>query len=277
MKLLWITQILAIIRLELGKSFFSKRAWWIYALASFPLLIFGGHSIDMIRRHRPCDFGQDMNIFATIFQLLDLRAVVFFGCLGIFMNLFRGEQLDRSLHYYFLAPVRREVLVIGKYFAGLLAAMVIFTTSVALQWTAMQLHFPSSTIMTYLRDGHGWSHVASYAAATMLGCVGYGSVFMLAGAMFKNPIIPAAVVALWEGINPFLPGVLQKFSVIYYLKSLCPIEADANIEPPFSMLVVNADPISPAIAIFGMLAFTALVLVVAALQVRRMEINYGTE
>jgi hypothetical protein len=40
---------------------------------------------------------------------------------------------------------------------------------------------------------------------------------------------------------------------------------------------VNADPISPEIAVPGILLFTVLVLVVAALRVRRMEINYGTD
>ena len=41
----------------------------------------------------------------------------FFGCLGIFMNLFRGEMLDKTLHFWFLMPVRREVLLAGKYVA----------------------------------------------------------------------------------------------------------------------------------------------------------------
>jgi hypothetical protein len=111
----------------------------------------------------------------------------------------------------------------------------------------------------------------------MLACVGYGSVFLAAGALFRNPIIPAAVVLFWEGLNPFLPAVLQKVSVIYYLKSLCPIEVPPQVGPPFSFLAVNADPVSPAVAIPGLLLFTAVVLLIAAVQVRRMEINYGTE
>ena len=98
MKMLWITQILAIVRLELRKTFFAKRGLWIYLLAMLPVVIFAGHSIEMMVRNRPCDFGQDTNIFATVFQLLNLRLVFFFGCLGIFINLFRGEVLDRSLH-----------------------------------------------------------------------------------------------------------------------------------------------------------------------------------
>ena len=49
------------------------------------------------------------------------------------MNLFPGEMLDKSLHFYLLTPVRREVLLAGKYLAGLIATTLIFTTSTALQ------------------------------------------------------------------------------------------------------------------------------------------------
>ncbi len=277
MKTLWLTQIAAVIRLEMRKTFLARRGLWIYFLALMPLILFGGHTWITLKRHQSCDFGQDTNIFAGVFQLLDLRLVLFFGCLGIFMNLFRGEMLDRSLHFYFLSPVRREVILAGKYLAGLLAAVVIFTSSTILQWVVLYAHFPLSTILSYLKDGNGWSHLMSYIGVTILGCVGYGSLFVLAGALFKNPIFPAAGVLIWEGINPFLPSLLQKFSVIYYLKSLCPIDAPPDVPPPFALMIVNAEPISPEIAIPGILLFTVLVLVVAAMRVRRMEINYGTD
>jgi len=277
MKTLWLTQIAAVIRLEMRKTFFSRRGLWVYLLAFAPLLIFGGHSIVMtfIKRH-PCDMGQDTNIFAGVFQVLDLRLIIFFGCLGIFMNLFRGEVLDRSLHFYFLAPIRREVLVIGKYLTGIIAALAIFTTSTVLQWIAMYAHFPMVMVWSYLRDGNGWSHLAAYAETSALGCVGYGSVFLLMGALFRNPIFPAAGILIWESVNAFVPPLLQKFSVIYYLKSLCPIEAPPDMGP-FSLLVVNAEPIAPGIAVTGILLFTILVVVIAAVQVRRMEISYSTD
>src|SRR5215469_10630242 len=79
------------------------------------------------------DTGRDSVMFAGVFQFFFLRLVVFFGCLGIFMNLFRGEVLDRSLHFYFLSPIRRDVLMAGKFLAGLLATCVIFVTSEVLQ------------------------------------------------------------------------------------------------------------------------------------------------
>jgi ABC-type transport system involved in multi-copper enzyme maturation permease subunit len=274
---LWITQILAVLRLEMRKTFLSKRGFWIYLLAFLPVVLFTGKSIVEIRMHRAGDFGQDTNIFATIFQLFYLRLAIFFGCLGIFMNLFRGEILDRSLHYYFLAPIRREVLLAGKFLAGVIATCLIFTTSTVLQIAGLYLSHGWRVFSDYLINGNGISHIAAYLGATVLACIGYGSIFLAAGVVFRNPLIPAAVILVWESINSILPSLLQKFSVIYYLKSLCPIQIIPESGGFFAMLSINVDPMPPYIAIPGLLLVSALVLVAASFQVRRMEINYATE
>ncbi len=52
-------------------------------------------------------------------QLYYVRLGIFFGCLGIFSRLIRGEMIERSLHYYLLSPVRREVILLSKFFRGL--------------------------------------------------------------------------------------------------------------------------------------------------------------
>jgi hypothetical protein len=54
-------------------------------------------------------------VFAGLFHFYYLRLGIFFGCVGIFSNLFRGEMLEKTLHYYYLTPLRRELLVAGKY------------------------------------------------------------------------------------------------------------------------------------------------------------------
>jgi ABC-type transport system involved in multi-copper enzyme maturation permease subunit len=230
-----------------------------------------------LRSHRPCDMGLDTNIFATVFQFFYLRLAIFFGCLGIFMNLFRGEVLDKSLHFYFLAPIRRDVLLAGKFLTGLLVAILVFCTSTLVQFFALYWHFPSNAVQDYLFRNNGLSHLTAYVGVTALACIGYGSVFLAAGILLRNPIIPAAVILVWEASNSFLPAVLQKLSVIYYLKSLCPIEVPPQVPPPFALLAVNPDPISPMIAIPGLLLLSAVVLVLASLRIRHMEISYGTE
>ena len=225
------------------------------------------------------DLGEESVMFAGVFQFFFLRLAIFFGCLGIFMNLFRGEVLDKSLHFYFLSPIRREVLMTGKFLAGLLATCTIFVTSELLQTAAFLWHFDDRTRDLYLYGHHGLEHAVIYVGVTVLACIGYGAFFLVAGMLFRNPIIPAAAVLIWEGINPFLPGILKQISVIYYLKSLCPVEIPVSPGTPslFALLISNADPISPALAIGGILIVALIALFVSSVQVRRMEINYSTE
>ncbi len=231
-----------------------------------------------IDRQDRCNVEKDSAIFATVFQFFYLRLAVFFGCVGIFMNLFRGEMLDKSLHFYLLAPMRREVLLAGKYFAGLFAAVVIFTLGTALQIAALSWHFEPGQVAAYMH-ATGWSDIASYLGVTALACAGYGSIFLAAGLVFKNPIIPATAVMLWEGINLFLPAALKKISVIYYLQALCPTVAapESDINPLLRLLISSAEPPAAWLALTGLAVVTLIVLAVAGLRARQLEINYGTE
>jgi ABC-type transport system involved in multi-copper enzyme maturation permease subunit len=274
---LWFAQILAVIRLEWKKTFFARRGFWIYILALMPLALFTIHTIFDITRHHSSDFGESTNIFATVFQFFYLRLAIFFGCVGIFMNLIRGEMLDRSLHFYFLAPIRREVLMAGKFLAGLFAAAVIFGTSTILQLVAVYADFDPPTIQEFVYRGDGLHHLFAYLGVTVLACVGYGSVFLAAGVLMRNPIIPAAIMLVWESINSFLPAFLQKFSIIYYLKSLCPVEVPPQVPPPFALLAVNPDPASPLVAIPSLILLSALVVLWSGYKIRRLEISYSTD
>jgi ABC-type transport system involved in multi-copper enzyme maturation permease subunit len=217
-------------------------------------------------------------IFATTFQTYFLRLAIFFGCVGVFTNLIRGEMLDKSLHFYLLTPMRREVLLAGKYLAGLLATVVIFTASAGLQYLAMLWRFDHAIIAEYFA-GPGWREVFSYLAVTVLACVGYGSVFLAAGMFFRNPIIPTAVVLLWEGVNAFLPAALKKISLIFYLQSLSPVVAlpDAKLPALWRLLISTTDPVKPAFAVVGIFVFTFAVLVSAAFRARKLEINYNAD
>ena len=356
---LWYTQILSVVRLEMKKTFFSKRGLWVYLLAFAPVALYMVNSVHTIRqrqrlvqlaaehpisqeafnsiktgltrdqvvsklgepywqrtqyhhrgdgkkhsfvfyrytdgskeityhfeddkltwidRRNPQRLSQSQLIFATSFQFYFLRLAVFFGCVGIFVNLFRGEMLDKSLHFYMLTPMRREVLLAGKYLAGLLATVVIFTSSTALQWWAMLWQFESSVIVEFVA-GPGWTQFAAYLGVTALACIGYGSIFLAVGLLFGNPIIPAAVVLLWESANPFLPPLLKKASMIYYLQSLCPVTAapDKNMPPLINLLISPTEPATTLAAATCIGLLTLIVLVLASRVARRLQINYGTD
>ncbi len=268
-------QIGGVMRLELKKAFLSKRGWWIYFLALGPVAVTVLHwLIEGRLGHRAGrhSIGEDSIIFAAMFMFYYLRAGIFFGCMGIFSNLFRAEMLEKTLHYYFLTPLRRELLVAGKYLAGLVVAVVLFGSSVALAFLTIGRHFgPSWT--DYLLHGPGLGQLGSYVLVTVLACIGYGAVFLMSGLFFKNPMIPAAVVWVWENLNPFLPTLLKKISVIFYLKSLCPVEVP--IPPPFNVMVVDADPTPFCVAVPGLLLLSLIFLAYAGISARTTEINYG--
>jgi hypothetical protein len=272
---LWRSQVSAILRLEIKKNFLARRGLWIYLLAAAPTVLLWAHAFLNLRDGRKCDLGRDSLIFATIFQFFYLRLAIFFACVGVFMRLFRGEMIEKSLHYYLLAPVRREVLLAGKYLAGVLTTSVIFCTATALSLAAILAHAPRQAAEQYLFAGGGMGHVLAYIGTAALACVGYGGVFLVMGFLFRNPVVPAALVLIWESLNPFLPAMLKKISVIFYLQSLCPIPVPAQGD--FAFLAVLAEPTPAYIAVPGLLLLTAAGLFLAARQVRKLEINYGTE
>ncbi len=221
---------------------------------------------------------EDRRIFAGVFQYFYLRLAIFFGCLGIFMNLFRGELLDKTLHFWFLAPARREILLAGKYGAGLIASIVIFAGGALLCFGVLLWTHDPVEVQAYWQNA-GMVHAFWYAIAAVFACVGYGSVFLAAGLLMRNPIIPAAVLLAWESVNGFLPELLQKLSVLHYLQSLCPVSAPADQSMPaiLQLLLAPAAPAARIGAILGLLAVTAFVLSLACLAIRRMQVSYSTE
>lgn len=269
---LWIAQVAGILRLEMRRTLFSRRRWWMYLMFLAPALLTFGHSLQVMARGRwRCTVGEDGMVYAAIFQFFYLKLAIFFGCLGIFSNLFRGPVLEKTLHYYLLVPVRREVVLAGKYVSGLFAAVVLFGSSAALAFFGIFLHFGQG-FRDFFWHGPGLAHLLWYLAVMALACVGYGAVFLAAGLMFRNPMFAGAAVMVWEAINGYLPETLQKFSVIFYLKSLCPVQVPFN--GPLALIAVVPEPVPAWLAVPGLLVVSLLVLMYAAARVRRIEVSY---
>jgi ABC-type transport system involved in multi-copper enzyme maturation permease subunit len=268
-------QLGTIIRLELGKNLRSWRGLWLFLLALLPVLPIGLHSLDaMLRpsgnRHL---FDEDTSVLAGIFQLYYLRLGIFFGCLGLFTRLFRGEMMERSLHHYLLSPVRRELLTLGKFLAGLIISVTTFGTAVVLAFVLMYLHHGAEA-RAFVLGGPGLGHLGSYLLITVLACLGYGALFLLLGLLARNPILPAVPILVWESINHILPTSLKFVSVVFYLEPLLPVEVPPSNEV-LSFFAVPADPVSVYVALPGLVLVSSAILLAACLRARRTEINYA--
>lgn len=266
---LWASQLAAILRIELRKSLWMRRSIWIYLLALAPAGMIGLHAL--LDHNHNASLQDDTAVLAGIFQFYYLRLGIFFGCMGLFTWLFRGEVVEKSLHYYFLAPLRRELLVLGKFLAGLIASVYIFGLSVLLSFAFMYGHFgPAGRAFVF--DGPGLGHLSAYLGVTVLACIGYGSLFLALSLVFKNPILPGIFVLLWETFHAVLPSLLQKLSVMFYLKQLCPVSIPP--EGLMALFTVVAEPVSAWIAVPGLLCLCTAILVFACLRIRRTEISY---
>ena len=268
---IWSRQLSTIVRMEIGKSMFRWRSAWIYLLAFAPVAIIAIH---FFVDHPGRDMHEDIVVLGGIFQFYYLRLAIFFGCLHIFTRLIRGEMIERSLHYYLLAPVRREILVLGKFIAGVFTSATVFCTAVFLATALMYLHFGSRGLQ-FLTDGPGAYHMKAYLGITVLACLGYGAVFLALSMVFKNPMIPAVIFFGWEAINPLLSPFLQKLSITFYLRHLVPVDVPA--QGIFALLTVVAEPVPAWAAALGVITLTSAVLFVACILVRTLEISYTTE
>tara|TARA_R110002072_G_scaffold247353_2_gene406490 strand:- start:39131 stop:40006 length:876 start_codon:yes stop_codon:yes gene_type:complete len=270
---LWLRQGIAIFSIESARILFSRRALPACILALLPILVFASAVYGSILQGDSV-FGTIENgrrAFGFIFSSLILGAVIFLGSAGIFTTLFRGEILERSIHYYLLTPVRREVLIAGKFLAGLACAFLLFGLSTVASFLLMYLTHGTGPLFTDLNNGIVLQQSGQYLGITLLACMGYGAIFMTTGLLFRNPLIPVVVIAGWEFIHFVLPPALKIFSVIYYLKGLLPIPMDEG-----SLAIIVAPP--PLwVSIVGMLVLSSVALAAAVVVLKKMELRYTEE
>lgn len=251
----------AVVVVELRKILAGRRIATVALLAGLPVVV-----VCLVAFNAPRLTGADaQRYFGNIYSVAVLGATVFFGCALVFTRLFRGEILRRSLHFYLLAPVRREVLTAAKYVAGLLAVYALFGGVTVL------VH---PLFMGIVDAGPGGGGPAAaemfrYLAITLLGCTAYGAVFLLFGTLFRNPILPVAGLLGWEALNFLLPSAVRVASVGYHLKSLLP--APGPVGQTFGG---PAETPAAAAAVLSLLALSAVAVALACLRVRRMEIRY---
>ena len=260
-------QLKAVFFLELKRLFRGREARAALFFAAAPFLL------ALLARtvgHHAVVPGRVEKEFAFIFQNLVLQGTLFFGTLFVFGGLLRGEQLAKTLHHLFLAPVRREVVLLGKYLAALAVTSAAFAGFMALAYVTLLTGAGSGAAADHLASG-GAARLVAYVLVTLLACAGYGAVFLAFGQWAKNPILPALAFWGWEHLNFLLPEGLKRLGLIHYLLSLTPVKV------PEGFLAVLGDPLPAWVAVPVPLLLSAALLALAGWKVRRTEVDYGVE
>lgn len=270
---LFASQISVLVRTEVRRNLFTRRRIWVYLLALIPVIIILIHYF-WDKSANPSQLEDDTFVLAGIVQLYYLRLGIFFACMGIFTWLFRGEMVERTLHYQFLVPVKKEVLIVGKFLAGAVISIALFEMAVLACFYLTYSRLGSAG-RSYVFDGPGLSQLGGYLLVTALACLGYGAVFLALSLLFKNPIIPGAMLMGWEAIAPIFPSWAQRLSVTFYLKHLCPVKLP--VDGPMAIFTIVAEPVSPFIAVFGLLCLTVAILILSCFLIHRLEVTYTAE
>ena len=262
-----IRQALVVMKVELKRYILARRWIGVYLAAFAPVVLLLFVGIRM--RWRAVSVSDLSQMSAFFYQTFMLRLAIFFSCALVFSQLFRGEMLEKTLHFYLLAPVRREVIAAGKFLAGAVAMAAIFGASTIL--TNLFIYLPASSGPTFLLEAEGASYLIRYILVTALACMAYGGVFTLTGLQFRNPVVPAIVIGLWEAFYFVLPATLQKFTIMHYLQSLLPLVIDRG---PFSVVV---DASSAVFSVLVLLTLAGLLVWAAGKRLISTEITYSAD
>ena len=252
----FVHQMGAVFRIEVVRIMHPRHSLPAFLLAALPV----GVAV-VVSTQVTLDRG---GAFPAVFYNLLLGVTVFFGCAFIFTKLFRSEILERTLHYYLLAPIQREALLLGKYAAGVVVSWVLFGGATVLACVLL-FGLPGGTAP--------WEWIASLLqdlGTTLLACLAYGAVFLLFGLLFSNPILPVAGLLAWEGLHFLLPPTLQALSVRYYLGALTSVPLPVP-DGPFAILARSPQP---WVSVLTLIALTLAGLALGAWRLRRLEIRY---
>lgn len=266
------TQMRAVVLLEARRALLTRRVFVVVVLAFLPvLMILARVAVSIVFPHQsPLEHVQ--NEYAAFFAIAVQRFGLYFGCVALFSGAFRREIEDRSLHYYFLCPVRREVVAGGKFVSSFLIAASLFSCTTILSYLLILAPHGLTAMFSVLFDQSGLLHLGSYLLVIVAGSMAYGSIFFALGSILRNPIFPAVAYFFFESIGHVLPGTIRAASVAHYLSSLLPFR---GAEDRVFQVPVEAPHAGVALAV--LVALAILGVTIGAWRVRRLELAYGSD
>ena len=249
----------AVVLYELKKAVAGRR--WVApsVLATAPLLLLAA------RVFLPGPGSENAEVletvFARLFEAYMLRLGIFFACVAVFVQLFRRDVQERTLHGYLLVPVGRHRILLGKYVAGLIHVVFFFVPATAASYVLLFLPGGTAMLGGHFLGGGGLWRLAAYIALVCLATAGYGAVFIAVGTLARNPVVPVLLVLLFESVDAYLPAPLQSVSIVHSLTALSP----------------GSESGLAWTGVAGGCLLTLASLFLAARATKRAEVSYGTD
>lgn len=230
----------------------TRRGIATLALSWVPLLLTGSLALARVSSF-------DILLFQQLMIPLFLQIVLVFVTLVSATALIREEIDDSTLPYLLTRPVPKTDLLLSKYAGYLVTTFALLLPPVAVAYMVTQAYAGAAL-------GADADVLAGFLAATALGAMAYGALFYALSVALRKPLMVGLLIGfLWESVVGSLPGSVPKLSLLYYLKSV--IHGMVPVGP----LTVFQTDVSATLAAVVLVAFTIVMLVLAAVLFQGME------
>jgi ABC-type transport system involved in multi-copper enzyme maturation permease subunit len=226
-------------------EFRRTLTWWrslmALALAMFPVCMVA--IVQLQGAHLERDDRAEIALFLLIPGVTCVMGLLLWATAAI-----NTELEERTWAYLAMRPVGRGTILVGKYLSAVAWTILCAMTSLVLCFAIL------------LACGDAPTSAPALAALVVVSTAAYGAVFTLIGVLFPTRAMVAAVAytALMEGVVPWLPAAIARFSVFYHLRCLFAqwlLENPSGNGPEFDAIFFGTMPGWQHLALlFGLIA-----------------------
>jgi hypothetical protein len=203
----------AVLRLSLTGGAWMRRSLLVVALLGLPVLLAAlVHWLGPSPRPSPTMGADLFDRVITYYYLLAALPLVALFSAG---SLVADELEGKTITYLFTRPVSRTSILCGKLASYALATLTFALPAVVLTFFVFLSIDGLAAIGTHAAD------LARALGVTALALVAYGSLFALAGVLFRRPLVLGVGLFAWERLVYWLgPGHLPRFTLTSHLRAL---------------------------------------------------------
>ncbi|MCX7000334.1 MAG: ABC transporter permease [Candidatus Sumerlaeota bacterium] len=266
-------QALTIINLSVRRYLFTRYMGVLIFLGLTPCLFAGMIAIAKIIQE---GYGRqpqisEMNQFLQMaFRLIYIHFIIFFVAIIFGFTLLRKEVDDRTLHYLFLQPVSKTLVILSKYVAFVIVTWIFLCATFLLMYVIMFIPYGIGVMAKDLFESGRAVSLVEECFVMLVALALYGAIFMVMGTLFKSAWF-GAIFYLWETALPYLPSTFKFFTVSNYLQAMTP-ERGAIAPQLFELYGEMPGPLHCVIAI--VLILTVFISLTVFL-IRRYECRYA--
>jgi len=260
--------------LSFRRLMWSRNFWIVLVLASLPLGLAVMFCVGLMATmgypaQLPRGDGNFRRFVELVFDAGYLSLGVIFAGVAFGSSAIREEQDDQTLHYFFLQPAARWIILLGKFTAFLAFTYPVFLVSLLLVRVLVLAPFGIEGFREHLISGSELMRFAREAIALAVGLIAYSMLFLALSSIIKNNVY-ALFIYGWEVSSHFLPDALKSFSLGWHLREIVGSRQEAG--------VVEVLAVGPSmLQVVLVLSLTPVICGgVAALIFSRRQCLYGT-